>query len=180
MTTLHRRRASTVTTNHLRLIASGHLTSPGAITATLTDAFGAGDYSAGLKSLHSVGLDPQSFIDGLENVCPRTPLWSDVYSRAVRFQAIDILSPGSDLHERCVREQSRACKIYGLLPASYKVKATLAMSEHAVASGGFSDIWKATNENGEVFAIKVFRLYESNVVQVKKATQFTLSPHLAV
>ena len=69
MTTPHRPRASTVTTNHLRLIASGDLTSPKTITAILINAFGAGDYSACLKGLQSVGIDPQSFIDGLDKVC---------------------------------------------------------------------------------------------------------------
>ena len=84
------------------------------------------------------------------------------------MQAIDILSPESDIHERCVRALSKACGIYGLLPDSHKIKATLTTSQHAIASGGFSDIWKATNENGEVFAVKVLRMYQNNALQVKK------------
>lgn len=69
MTTPNRPRAGTITINYLRLIANGDLTSPKAIAATLTNAFGAGDYSICLKSLRSTGIDPQAFIDGLEKVC---------------------------------------------------------------------------------------------------------------
>lgn len=75
MTAPNRPRASTITTDHLRLIASGDLTSPKTITTTLISAFGAGDYSACIKGLHSVGIDPQSFVDGLDKVCPH-PLLS--------------------------------------------------------------------------------------------------------
>lgn len=71
MATPQRPRAGTITTNHLRLIADGDLTSPKIITATLINAFGSGDYSICLKSLHSVGIDPQSFIDGLDKVRSR-------------------------------------------------------------------------------------------------------------
>ena len=56
------------------------------------------------------------------------------------------------------------------------MQAPLTIGQHAVAAGGFSDIWKATNENGDLFAIKVFRLYESNVVQVKKVGRFAFLP----
>lgn len=42
------------------------------------------------------------------------------------------------------------------------------MGEHPVAFGGFSDIWKAEDANGEVFAIKMLRVYRNNVERVKK------------
>ena len=96
----------------------------------------------------------------------------DPPSQQLEYQAIDILTPESDIHERCVRALSRTCKIYGLLPDSHKVKSTLTKSQHAVASGGFSDVWKAVDENGEVFAVKVLRMYEDSAVQVKKVGQF--------
>lgn len=83
-------------------------------------------------------------------------------------QAIKILSPESDVHEPCVRALGKVCGIYDLLPDSHKVKSTLTTGEHAIASGGFSDIWKATNEQGEEFAVKVLRVYQNNAVQVKK------------
>ena len=64
-------RASSVATNsYLRLIANGNLTSPQAITTILTNALGATDYTDCVKNLRHVdaGIDPQSFIDGLDKV----------------------------------------------------------------------------------------------------------------
>lgn len=84
------------------------------------------------------------------------------------YQAIDILSPEFDIHQRCVRALGKACGIYDLLPDSHKVKFILKTGEHALASGGFSDIWKATNKEGKEFAIKVLRMYQNSAVQVKK------------
>ena len=72
--TRNRPRATSVATNsYLRLIASGTLTSPPAITTTLTNALGATDYTDCVKNLHhaDVGIDPQSFIDGLDKVGSR-------------------------------------------------------------------------------------------------------------
>ena len=91
-------------------------------------------------------------------------------------QAIDILTPESDIHERCVRALRKACGIYGLLPDSHEVKFTLAAGEHALASGGFSDVWKATNDEGEMFAVKVLRMYQNNAAQVKKVWTWCLAP----
>ena len=86
-------------------------------------------------------------------------------------QAIDIISTESDIHRRCVRALSKVCGIYRLLPDSHKIKSTLTTSQHAIASGGFSDIWKAKNEKGEEFAIKVLRIYQNNATQVTKVRQ---------
>ena len=69
MTTPHRPRAGSATTGCLRLIASGDLTSPQAITTTLTNALEARDYTSCIKNLRTIGIDPQSFIDGLDKVC---------------------------------------------------------------------------------------------------------------
>lgn len=75
MATRHRPRASTITVNHLRLIASRDINFPKVITTTLAKALEAGDYSACLKNLHGIGIDPQSYIDGLDKVCPRLSLF---------------------------------------------------------------------------------------------------------
>jgi len=71
MMTPNRPRATSVATNsYLRLIANGNLTSPQAITTTLTNALGATDYPDCVKNLcrPDVGIHPQSFIDGLDKV----------------------------------------------------------------------------------------------------------------
>jgi len=84
------------------------------------------------------------------------------------YQAIDILSPESDIHERCVQELSRVCGIYGLLPETHTVNSNLTTSQHAIASGGFSDVWKAADQTGDHFAVKVLRVYVDSAAQVKK------------
>ena len=89
-------------------------------------------------------------------------------TRTLWDQAIDILSPESDIHQRCVRELGSACGTYELLPDSHTIKSKLKIGKHALASGGFSDIWKSTNEGGEEFAVKVLRMYEITAVKVKK------------
>ena len=80
MTTPHRPRAGSAA-GYLRPISSGLLTSPREITRALTNALGAADYSDCVKDLRRVGIDPQSYIDGLDKVCPCfTPLPATVHS----------------------------------------------------------------------------------------------------
>lgn len=169
MATLNSRSRSDSSTTSLRIIASGDLTSPQAVAQLLTDALGADNYSECIKNLPSHNIDPQSYIDGLDKVCHSffSPL-AVLCSHFPRDQAIDILSSESDIHERCVRALGKVCGIYGLLPDSYQIRSTLTTGEHALASGGFSDIWKATNRAGGTFAIKVLRMYQNNATQVKK------------
>ena len=168
MATPHRLRAGS-SASYLRSIADGGLTSPQAITQILTNALNAEDYDECVRDLPSHNIDPQSYIDGLDKVCSGLSLFlTALRLHPLGDQAIDILSSRSDIHERCVRALSKACGIYGLLPDSHEIKSTLTKSEHAIASGGFSDIWKATNENGEVFGVKVLRMYQNNALQVKK------------
>ena len=154
---------------YLRSIADGSLPSRRAVSQILTNVLNAEDYDKCVRDLCSHKVDPQSFIDGLDKVCSGPSLFlTTLHSHPLGYQAIDILWSRSDIHERCVRALSKACGIYGLLPDSHEIKSTLTMSEHANASGGFSDIWKATNENGEVFAVKALRMYQNNALQVKK------------
>ena len=169
MTTLNPRPRSDSLTTSLRVIASGDLTAPQVVVQILTDALGADNYSECIKNLLSHNIDPQSYIDGLDKVCHSffLPL-AILRSHSPRDQAIDILSSESDIHGRCVRALGKVCGIYELLPDSYRIKSTLTTGEHALASGGFSDIWKATNRAGGTFAIKVLRMYQNNATQVKK------------
>ena len=163
------RAASAATKSGLRLIASGDLTFPGVITETLNNLLEAEDYSDCVKNLQKIDIDQQSYINGLDKVrlCFVLSLAAS-RSWPSGSQAIDILSPGSGIYERCVRALSRACGIYGLLPNSHEVESALTTSEHAVKSGGFSDIWRGEDANGDVFAIKVLRMYEDNAPELKK------------
>lgn len=73
---------------------------------------------------------------------------------------------------------SKACGIYGLLPNSHKFESSLRRTEYPVGSGGYSDVWRAANEKGEAFSIKVLRTCRNNVVQVievRSCVQFDLS-----
>ena len=154
---------------YLRRIADKHLISPQNITMALTKALQATDYSDCIKDLHRVGVDPQGYIDGLDEVCSCSVMsLAALRSRALGYQAIDMLSPESDIHERCVRELSRVCGIYGLLPESHKVNSILTTGQRAVAYSGYSDMWRAMNKTGEYFAVKVFRANQGGPIQVKK------------
>jgi len=176
MTTSHSFRAGSAA-GYLHPIADGRLRSPQEITTTLTNALGAADYSGCIKDLRRVGIDPQSYIDGLDEVCPCFgSSFVPLHSWALGYQAIDILSHESDIYERCVRALSKVCGIYGLLPDSHKVRSGLTVGEHAVASGGFSDVWKADDGIGGVFAVKVLRMYQNNAERVKKVGQHPRSP----
>ena len=76
MMTPNRPRATSVATNsYLRLIANGNMTSPQVITTTLTNALGATDYTDCVKRLCHAdgGIDPLSFVDGLDKVCSPFP-----------------------------------------------------------------------------------------------------------
>jgi hypothetical protein len=64
------RAASAATKSSLHLIADGDLAFPGAITTALNNALEAKDYSDCVKDLQNVGIDPQSYIDGLDRVRP--------------------------------------------------------------------------------------------------------------
>ena len=56
--------------SYLTAIANGDLTSPHAITQILTKALDADDYAECIKDLPSHDINPQSYIDGLDKVCP--------------------------------------------------------------------------------------------------------------
>lgn len=65
----HRPRAGSAA-GYLRPIVDGRLTSPREITTALTNALQATDYSDCIEHLRRVGIDPQSYINGLDKVCP--------------------------------------------------------------------------------------------------------------
>ncbi|KAF9647848.1 kinase-like protein, partial [Thelephora ganbajun] len=96
-------------------------------------------------------IDPQAYIDGLDRI-------------------IDILSPGSEFYHHCLRALRKTCGIYGLLPSSHilppgLVLVTTSNMKRPFASGGFSDVWKARGNGGQIFAIKSFRIYELDDLQ---------------
>lgn len=120
----------------------------------LTNAFTAKDYPECIKDLPGRRIDPQAYIDGLD-------------------QIIDNLPAGSAIFYRAVRALRKVCGIYGLLPYSHIISRGLTLvnsgqAKRPFASGGFSDVWKAMN-SGRPYAIKQLRTYEvDNIEKVKK------------
>jgi hypothetical protein len=93
-------------------------------------------------------------------------------------QLIDTLEHGSEIYHRSLRALRRTCGIYGLLPTSHLISEQLSLvtagqMKRPFASGGYSDVWKARNDGGQIFAIKQLRTYVvDNLQHVKKVPRF--------
>ena len=91
-------------------------------------------------------------------------------------QVLDTLSPELDIHKRCLRALRKACGIYGLLPASYRVPfglTTVTVNKRPVASSGFADVWMARSRDNQTFAVKHIRIYEvDNLDDMTKVLRF--------
>ena len=127
----------------------------------LIAAFTASDYPRCIRNLKRLKIDPQEYIDNLDQVVSHVlVLVSDLLTPALR-QIIDTLSPESDIRKRCLRALRKTCGIYGILPASHLMPPGLStVGKRAFASGGFADVWKAMNTDNQTFAVKRIRIYE--------------------
>jgi len=140
----------------------------------LTAAFTAPDYIGCIRNLRGCRIDPQAYIDGLDQVSSRLPVLMSSALTDTPHQIIDTLTPGSEIYKRSLRALRKACGIYGILPSSHLMPPALTLVtagtiKRPFASGGFSDVWKARNNSGQVFAIKHLRTYEvDNLSHVKK------------
>ena len=133
----------------------------------LAAAFSAHDYIDCIKNLAGWNIDPQAYVDGLDQVCPRLPVPVGVMLTAVSHQIINTLEHGSEVYYRCLRALRKACGIYGILPASFSMSQGLTLvttgkMKRPFASGGFSDVWKARGDDGQIFAVKHLRTYETD------------------
>jgi len=133
----------------------------------LTAALSAHDYIDCIKNLTGWEIDPQAYVDGLDQVCPRLPVPMGVMLTAVPHQMINTLEHGSEVYYRCLRALRKTCGIYGILPASFCMSqglnlVTTGKMKRPFASGGFSDVWKARGDDGQIFAIKHIRTYETD------------------
>jgi len=134
------------TVGKLSLIAQGRTVAEGA-SQLLTATLDAPDYLKTLKNLSA----KQEYIDGL-------------------YKIVCTLSPDSDIYKRGLRALRKAGGVTNLLPTCYHISPPLKeQDEMATASGGSSDVWKAQNQEGVVFALKVFRMNkQSNLAKSKK------------
>ena len=158
---------------HLSLISQKKV-SPQDAQEVLAAAFSAHDYIDCIRNLTGWQIDPQEYIDGLDQVCSRLSMLVGIMLTAVPHQMINTLEPGSEVYYRCLRALRKTCGIYGILPASFRMPQGLTLvttgkMKRPFASGGFSDVWKARNDDGQIFAIKHLRTYETDdLTHVKK------------
>ena len=131
----------------------------------LTAMFDAKGYDNYIENLDKLGIHPQAYIDGLDRVssCP-LGVFSSATLTLVPQQILDTLNIQSQIYRRGLRALRKTCGIYGLLPSSYTVSGelTLVTTGHMrrpFASGGYSDVWKAFDCEGHIFAIKQLRVY---------------------
>jgi len=122
--------------------------SPQDARGVLTAALAAHDYLDCIANLTERHIDPQAYVDGLDHTITTLPSESDIYYRSLRALR-------------------KTCGIYETLPASYRVPrgltlVTIGQMKRPFASGGFSDVWKARNDEGQIFAIKHLRTYETD------------------
>ena len=157
---------------HLSLISQKKV-SPQNAREVLAAAFEADDYADCIRNLAEWEIDPQAYVDGLDQVRPLPPMFVGVMLTAVPHQIISTLPSGSDHYYRSLRALRRTCGIHGVLPTSFKVPQGLSLitanqMKRPFASGGFSDVWKARNDKGEIFAIKHIRTYERDSIAYAK------------
>ncbi|KAF9789408.1 kinase-like domain-containing protein [Thelephora terrestris] len=120
------------------------------IHQALIAGFEAEDYLTCIKGLEERGIEPVSYINNLDKV-------------------INSLPSDSDFRQQCLRALRKTCGLHGILPDSYTI--TYALNKtggRAIANGSFADVWKVTNGNDEVFAVKVLRVTEQELEQIKK------------
>ena len=158
--------------SHLSLISQRKV-SPQNAREVLTAAFEADDYADCIRNLTGWEIDPQAYIDGLDLVRPLPLMFAGAMLTPVPHQIISTLPSGSDDYYRSLRALRRTCGIHGVLPTSFKVPQGLSLitankMKRPFASGGFSDVWKAKNDKGEIFAIKHLRTYERDSIASAK------------
>jgi len=148
--------------------------SPQEAEQVLTAAFTAPDYIECIKNLIVWEINPQAYIDGLDQVgsCPLMLITSKL--TVAPDQLIDTLTHGSVTYKFSLQALRKACGIYGILPSSHLMPPGLTLVTTGTmkcpfASGGFSDVWKARYDSGRVFVIKHLRTYEvDNLSHVKE------------
>ena len=138
---------------------------PRDIQQVLTAAFAADDYTDCIEDLKKWEIDPQMYIDGLDQVSSHLQTITSNMLTAFPYQIIETLESGTEIYHRSLRALQEACGTYGLLPPSHIVSEKLTLiSEHPFASGGFADVWEARGESGQIFAVKKLRVYSNDPI----------------
>jgi len=81
-------------------------------------------------------------------------------------QIIDRLSTDSDLRKHCIRALSGTCGLYGILPTSHVFVGKLSKpDQQSFASSVTFDVWKLTDGEHRVFAVKSLRVCDGDLVE---------------
>lgn len=169
---------------HLSLISNNNVP-PHDAQKVLIAAFRAKDYLSCIKNLDKWKIDPQAYIDGLDQVRSRPFILRRNTLTAMPHQIIDTLPLGSEIYHRSLRALRKTCGIYGLLPSSHFISGELTLItagnlKRPFASGGYSDVWKARDDVGDIFAVKQLRVYIiDNQARVKKVSTSGWPPTLS-
>lgn len=152
---------------HLSRISRRNV-SPQDAQQVLTAAFTTDDYIDCTRNLTGWNIDPQEYVDGLDQVDFRLSMLTRSTLTTFPYQIIDTLTPRSEIYNRSLRALRKTCGIYGILPSSHLMSQGLTLGtadtmKRPFASGGFADVWKARNDNGQIFAVKTFRVYEEDI-----------------
>lgn len=85
-------------------------------------------------------------------------------------QAVCDLDSNAPVYRRCLRALRWMCSTFGMLPKSYMVSAPFHRADdRQPALGGFSDVWKCSDSDGQIFAVKALRVSNECHREVKKA-----------
>jgi len=143
---------------HLRRISEGVPRDPQQV---LTAAFTAIDYLDCIKNLARWQIDPQAYINGLDQVGSRLSVLVSDPLTPLLHQILDTLSPELDIYKRCLRALRKTCGIYGLLPASHFLSPEfIVVNKRPFASGGFAEVWKVRSRDNQTFAVKRLKIHE--------------------
>ena len=136
-----------------RLIVDQHLTSEERISL-ITDIFSDRDETEMVKHLR--GDDAQSFVDVVYQVIP--PL---IFKQNLVYveQVLDSLEP--HLRKKSLSVLCKICGRQALLPQSFQIPLCYDRADHALYSGGYSDVWMGEHRGCKV-AVKVLRLYTTS------------------
>ncbi|KAF9644871.1 kinase-like protein [Thelephora ganbajun] len=117
------------------------------MSQVLTTVFAAEDYLDCIRDLGKRNIDPQMYINSLD-------------------QIIDILPIYSGVRKLCIQALTETCILYQLLPTSYTFASRLSESSSTpFASGRHASVWKITNDEGAVFALRALCVYETDPVE---------------
>jgi len=140
------------------------------IVQTISSMLNAHDYPQLFSTFH--GEDPQSppekavkFVNALDKVCVLSPpcMSCRAHTNTMHLQALGYDDGLPDTKTKLHRALRKTCAEAGVLPTSYYLddKQIKKLNDVPFASGGYSDVWRASYKEENV-SIKAFRVYTTD------------------